>query len=51
MSMYKIVDCKGNEAVVESGKYNRSEILQLAWEKNPKIDRKTGNFSIFPLKP
>ncbi len=49
MSMYKIVDWKGNEAVVESGKYDRSEVLQLAWEKNPSID-KNGTFQIIVLK-
>lgn len=47
--MYKIVDWKGNEAVVESGKYIRSEILQLAWDKNPNID-KNGTFQILMLK-
>ena len=49
MSMYKIVDWKGNEAVVESNQYNRTEVLKLAWEKNPNIDR-TGSFQILMLK-
>ncbi len=49
MSMYKIVDWKGNEAVVESGSYNRGKVLQLAWEKNPSIE-KNGTFQILVLK-
>lgn len=49
MSMFRIVDCEGNEAVVETGKYSRSEVLQLAWEKNPKIHR-DGTFQILVLK-
>ncbi len=49
MSMYKIVDWKGNEAVVETGRYSRSEVLQLAREKNPDIDN-NGTFKILVLK-
>ncbi len=52
MSMYKVVDPKGNEAIVEVKEYNRGRVLELACEKmygNATITKMIGHFRITPL--
>ena len=52
MSMYKVVDPKGNEAIVEVEQYHRGKVLELACEKmygTATIDKMIGHFRITPL--
>jgi len=52
MSMYKVVDTQGNEAVVEISQYHRGKVLELACQKlygKSDIDVMLGQFRITPL--
>ena len=52
MSMYKVVDTQGNEAVVEVSEYHRGKVLELACQNlygNSNIKLMIGQFRITPL--
>ena len=50
--MYKVVDPKGNETVVEVPEYNRGKVLEKACKQlygNSTIELMIGHFRITPL--
>lgn len=50
--MYKVVDSKGNETVVEVPEYNRGKVLEKACKQlygNSTIELMIGHFRITPL--
>ncbi len=52
MSMYKVVDSKGREVVVEVDHYNRGLVLEKACKElygNATIELMIGHFRITPL--
>ncbi len=52
MSMFKVVDSKGNETVVEVSEYNRGRVLEKACKQlygNSTIELMIGHFRITPL--
>ena len=52
MSMYKVVDPKGNEAIVTVEQYHRGRILELACQKmygKATINKMIGHFRITPM--
>ena len=54
MSMYKVVDTQGNEAVVEVSEYHRGRVLELACQElygKSDIELMIGQFRITPLNP
>lgn len=52
MSMYKVVDSKGNETIVEISEYNRGKVLDKACKQmygSSTIELMIGHFRITPL--
>jgi len=52
MSMYKVVDSRGNETVVEVPVYHRGQVLEKACKQlygNSRIELMIGHFRITPI--